>query len=301
MTLYNPAALAGLAWDLGGGWGFSDIVGGYAPVDNELRLLGSDIWVFDERAALSYTRYKWNLTANVIYGLTGKDLQTGRRLLPDYLNVDLTAVKTLGNWEAGAVAFYSTDLESIAYGPGQCGGPSNAKITPKCEQAQFAAGGLIGYGFSGITTQLWATTDMWTQNYLNGDGSKSYEKRVWARVIIALWTAPKEAPSSNAVCGPAGARQARLGIVSLKGAIALDLFIETAVVKIEAKDCVQNPATVSALAYRPRCLSDPSAPAFASRPNFQSLGFRINADDWAAFGPHLLLKLRVWQPPYIVG
>ncbi|MGO9486193.1 MAG: transporter [Rhodomicrobium sp.] len=194
MTLYNPAALAGLAWDLGGGWGFSDIVGGYAPADNELRLLGSDIWVFDERAALSYAGNKWNLTANVIYGLTGKDLQTGRRLLPDYLSVDLTAVKTLGNWEAGAVAFYSTDLESIAYGPAQCGAPSNTRITPKCEQAQFAAGGLIGYEFSGITTQLWATTDVWTQNYLNGDGSRSYEKRVWARVIIPLWTAKEVTP-----------------------------------------------------------------------------------------------------------
>lgn len=189
MAVYNPFAVAGLAWDLGNGWGFSNVVGGYGPVDNELRFFGHDIWVFNNRAALSYTGDKWNLTAHVTYGATGNDLRTGQRVSPDHLNLDLTAVKTLGKWSIGPVADYSTDLENFAYGPGQCGGPNP---TVKCAQSQFAAGGWLGYDFPGIATALYVTTDVWTDNYRNIDGSKSYETRIWSRAAIPLWTAPTE-------------------------------------------------------------------------------------------------------------
>ena len=47
--MYNPALLVGVAWNLGGGWGYSSFVGGYAPVDNQLG--PNYIWVYNNRPA----------------------------------------------------------------------------------------------------------------------------------------------------------------------------------------------------------------------------------------------------------
>jgi hypothetical protein len=52
-------------------------------------------------------------------------------------------------------------------------------------------GGLVGYDFTGITLQFYATKDVWTDNYFNADLSKSYETRLWSRVIIPVYTEPK--------------------------------------------------------------------------------------------------------------
>ncbi len=180
MDWYNPALLVGFVVDLGCNWGFSNVVGGYGPTDNELRFFAHNVWVFNERAAISYTGDKWNLTAHAILGLTSDDQggAGGGKVFPDYLNVDLTAVKTLGKWEVGLVGFYSTDL-------------SGTRLSNR-EQSQFALGPLIGYEFTGITAQLYYTRDVYSENYFNIDGSKSYESRVWSRVIIPLWNPPKE-------------------------------------------------------------------------------------------------------------
>jgi hypothetical protein len=177
MALYNPFAGAGLAWDLGDGWGFSNIVGGYGPADNELKLFGHNIWVFNDRAALSYTGDKWNLTAHVIYGLTGNDVDTGQKVSPDYINVDITALKTFGKWTAGFVGYGSSDL-------------SCTNVVPCAKQSQIALGGYVGYEFTPVTVGLYVTSDVYTNNYFNVDGSKSYETRVWSRVIVPLWTPP---------------------------------------------------------------------------------------------------------------
>jgi len=179
MAMYNPFGGAGLVWDLGNGWGFSNIVGAYAPVDNELREFGHNIWVFNERPALSYTGNKWNFTIAAAYGLTGDDQDTGRKVSPDYINVDVTAVKTFDKWTAGVVGFGSSDLSCI-------------DVVPCRKQSQIAVGGYAGYDFTGITVGLYATTDVVSNNYFNVDGSKSYETRVWTRVIVPLWTPPKQ-------------------------------------------------------------------------------------------------------------
>lgn len=198
MAVYSPAAFWGLAWDLGQwglkNWGISWVSGGYAPVDNELRLFGHDIWTGEERAAVSYTGDKWNLTAHLIYATESSPLQGGLKEVPDNFIYDLTAVKTLGKWEIGAVAFGEQDLQPLHYyaTAGQCGPNAVTNPAAKCEQALFAAGGLIGYDFPGVTLQLYATSDIWTQNYRNLDFSESYEKRVWVRAVIPLWIAPKE-------------------------------------------------------------------------------------------------------------
>ena len=189
---YNPVGFIGAAWDLGGGFGFSAFVGGWAPADNQLRQFGFDSWVLSERVNLAYGANGWKLAANLVFGQPGNTqvntiLGTGQ-ILPDYLNYDLTATKTIGKWEVGLVAFGSSDLSKAPWN-GLAGTAING--SPFGEQSQFAVGGLVGYAFPGATVQLYATTDVASNNYYNlSDGSKSYETRVWTRAIVPLWNPP---------------------------------------------------------------------------------------------------------------
>jgi hypothetical protein len=169
--LYNPFFTAGIAWDLGGNWGFSTFVGAYGPVDNDL---GQNMWVFNSRSALSYTGDNWNLTAHVIVGLTGEDENTGVRTHPDYVNLDLTAVKAIDKWQVGLVGFGSWDTSGTFY-------------TDR-KQSQFALGGLVGYDFGKFTLQSYVTHDVWTKNY------ETEETRGWLRLILPVWSAPKAEP-----------------------------------------------------------------------------------------------------------
>ena len=184
--LYNPVAYIGAAWDLGGGFGFSAFIGGWAPVDNQLRQFGFDSWVLSERVNLSYVANGWKLAANVSFGQPGDTqvptiLGASTQILPDYVNYDLTATKTIGKWEVGVVAYGSADTSKA---------PWNSLSFNK-EQSQLAVGGLVGYSFPGITLQLYAATDVYSSNYYNlSDGSKSYETRVWTRAIVPLWNPP---------------------------------------------------------------------------------------------------------------
>jgi hypothetical protein len=179
-AIYNPALLVGEAWSLGNGWNFSSWVGGYAPVDNEL---GQDYWTFNYRGAVTYNADNWDLTAHVIYGIRGDNLAGGPlhnvKVAPDYVNLDLTATKTLGKWEVGVVGFGSWDV-SGTFDP----------LYQK--QSQFAVGGLVGYNFTGISLQAYLTRDVFTDNYFNADGSKAYETRFWTRLVIPLWSPPAE-------------------------------------------------------------------------------------------------------------
>jgi len=189
---YNPVGFIGAAWDLGGGFGFSAFVGGWAPADNQLRQFGFDTWVLSERVNLAYGANGWKLAANLAFGQPGNTqvntiLGKGQ-ILPDYVNYDLTATKTIGKWEVGLVAFGSSDLSKAPWN-GLAGTAVNG--SPFGEQSQFAVGGLVGYAFTGATVQLYATTDVASNNYYNlSDGSKSYETRVWTRAIVPLWNPP---------------------------------------------------------------------------------------------------------------
>ena len=204
-AMYNPFFEAGFAWDLGGGWGFSSFNGGYGPVDNELRLFGQDIWVYNNRTWLGWSGNLWNsglkdggtgptftFAAESVVGLTGDDVQTGARVKPDYWNVNLTGYATLGKWEVGVIAFGTTDLENFKYGAGQCGG---LVATARCEQSRWAVGPLVGYEFAGITLQAQYSFDVYDENYRSLDGSKMVINQFWLKSVIPLWTAPKlEAP-----------------------------------------------------------------------------------------------------------
>jgi hypothetical protein len=109
-------------------------------------------------------------------------------------------MKTINKWEIGLVGFASSDLSSPTV-PETC---RNGKNCVANKQSQVALGGLVGYEFTGITTQFYATRDVATENYCNigtavfaDNGSilrcdKAFETRLWLRVIIPLWNPPAE-------------------------------------------------------------------------------------------------------------
>jgi Putative MetA-pathway of phenol degradation len=164
--IYNPLVAGQLAWDLGNGWGFSYLLGAYFDVHSEVAWSSTSI---NQRFALSYTANGWNLTANTILGtqLNSTSVNSGTVTPnPDFINVDLTATKKFGNWELGAVGFYSTDI--------------NDPVAGYARQSQFALGGLVGYNFGPVIAQAYLTHDVYQKNYGGED------TRVWGRLIIPL-------------------------------------------------------------------------------------------------------------------
>jgi Putative MetA-pathway of phenol degradation len=183
-SLYNPALLGQLAWDLGNGFGFSYALGAYFDINQPVAFSSTSL---NQRFALSYTANNWNLTANVIYGIQFDSLNNRPQISPcpapfslngcnpDFINLDLTATRKFGKWEFGAVAYGSTDL--------------TRPIAGYQKQSQFAVGGLVGYDFGPIALQAYATTDVVQHNYGGRD------TRGWLSMSIPLWT-PSAAPAT---------------------------------------------------------------------------------------------------------
>src|SRR5215510_831908 len=127
--MYNPAALAQLAWDLGYGWGFSYAVGAYFEYHSPVAWADTSL---NQRFALSYTGNDWAATANVIWGIHQHSVtdraQTspcpvqptpGLALIgcnPNFINVDLTVGHSFGKWQVAWVGFYSSDLNEPVLG-----------------------------------------------------------------------------------------------------------------------------------------------------------------------------------------
>jgi hypothetical protein len=175
--LYNPLVSGQLAWDLGQGWGFSYLLGAYIDYHGPTAWSSTSI---NQRFALSYTGYDWNLTANVIWGIQ-LDQVTDRPQVslcpvsvafpfngcnPDFVNVDLTVGKKFGKWQVAWVGYYSTDVSTPV--------PGYAK------QSQFAMGGLLGYDFGPLVLQGWLTSDVYERNY------GGHDIRGWMRIVLPL-------------------------------------------------------------------------------------------------------------------
>jgi hypothetical protein len=207
-ALYNPYANAGLAWNLGNGFGLSTFVGGYAPVNNAL---GQDNWTFNWRTGLTWAGDGWTLSAHTVLGIAGNNLNTGTgapgaffgpgafgtRANPNYVNLDLTATKTLGKWSFGPVAFGSWDIGSCTGGALCSGAVNGFGFFQSTKQSQFAVGGLVGYDFGPVILQTYLTHDVAVSNYLTGVAPfahETYETRFWMRAIVPLWVAPAPAP-----------------------------------------------------------------------------------------------------------
>lgn len=149
-----------IKWDLGGGF-FGGIQGGvYLPVSSEVGRNGTS---FQGVVAFSYLKDGWNLSSTFISGTGVEGMDGG----PAWFNVDLTATKTFGKFEIGAIAFGSTDLSSPF--------PGYAR------QSQFAVGGLVGYDFGPMKIQLKLSRDVYEDNY------GGYDTRGWANIIVPLW------------------------------------------------------------------------------------------------------------------
>jgi hypothetical protein len=201
-AFYGPAGLVGLAWDLGGGVTVSNFVGGFIPVNTAVGGigaigpglsgpagmgatggLGGNFWTFIESAAIAYNHDGWSLSANGFYGHSGNDVSTGLYNQPDTLSVDFAATKHLGKLELGLVGYASTDLNGANWNTYAIG----AAATAVHYQSQLALGGLVGYDFGPVTGQLYVTRDVFENNYTG------YDTRLWGRLIIPLWVAPKPA------------------------------------------------------------------------------------------------------------
>ncbi len=166
----NPLVEMSLKWDLGNHFFFGVHEGLHLPVAGPLEQIGVayDFPTFMQVAALSYLNDGWNLSATFFYG-TGRNGTAPGSSAPSWFNYDLTATKTFGKWEIGAVGFGSTDLSSPHAG--------------YARQSQFALGGLVGYNFGPVDLQLKLTTDVAEENYGGRD------TRLWANIVIPIWTA----------------------------------------------------------------------------------------------------------------
>jgi hypothetical protein len=174
-NIYNPAAFLGLAWDLGSGWGVSDFVGTYFPVDTtvgNLLGLGGNFWTFTNIAAVSYSHDGWGVNANLVYQHSGNDNITGLHAQPDTLGLDFSVVKHIDKLELGFVAYGSTDLTTAD------------RNLVAGRQSQIALGGLIGYTFGPVTAEIFVTRDVMESNYTGKD------TRLWGRLLFPLWNPP---------------------------------------------------------------------------------------------------------------
>ncbi len=197
------------AFDLGGNFGVSVLGGVYlndlngdrgsiitangtvaTPV---LPQLSSNTYRFG--VAGSYTGDGWNITANLtanIYDSPGRfDGRVGAFIGPirlsDALNFDLTATKTFGNFEIGAVG-YGTYNFDISQGSAAVG-----------NRGRFALGGLVGYDFKVFKVQAYVARDvvtgLTTTNAFTGRTRSDYSTDGWIRFIIPLYSpAPAASP-----------------------------------------------------------------------------------------------------------
>jgi hypothetical protein len=171
---FNPFLGGQLAWDLGGGWSFSYLIGAYIGVHTPVSF---DSTSLNQRFALSYTANGWNLTANAIWGIQAQ--QHTATINPDFVNLDLTATRKIDNWEVGLAAFYSTDVSTPV--PGYR------------HQSQFALGPLVGYNFGPVILQAYLTRDVAESNF------GGFDTRLWGRIIIPV---PDPAPAATPVAAP---------------------------------------------------------------------------------------------------
>ncbi len=160
---YNPWFAGQLAWDLGNDIGVSYLLGTYPKLTSPV---ANDATTINQRFAISYTGNGYNLTANLILGNEVGNASEDAKKVPNYLNLDLTALKSFGKWSVGPVGYYSTD--------------TNTPYSGYAKQSQFAMGGMVGYDFGPVILQTYLTHAVTQTNYPGND------TRFWFRFIIPV-------------------------------------------------------------------------------------------------------------------
>jgi len=180
-AFYNPVALIGEAWNLGGGFSASEFVGTFFPVNTFFGSvgLGGNFWTFTNLAGIAYNNNGWSLSADFTYLHSGNDIDSGIHTQADTFDVDFAAVKHIENWELGFIGNASTDL-----------GNSLGNSWGAHPYSQVALGGLVGHTFGSVTAELFATRSVEARNQAPFGG---YDTRVWGRIIIPLWNPPAPA------------------------------------------------------------------------------------------------------------
>lgn len=163
--------------------------GGCTPV---LPQLSSNTYRFG--VAGSYTGDGWNITANLtanIYDSPGRfggpiGAAIGPIRLSDALNFDLTATKTFGNFEIGAVGYgtYNFDISQFSAAVGNRG--------------RFALGGLVGYDFKVFKVQAYVARDVVTGATIPATAFRNarsdYSTDGWIRFIVPLYSPAAASP-----------------------------------------------------------------------------------------------------------
>jgi len=208
--LYNP--FVGLSWNFSFGNGFSVSYspGVYLPmsggsIDGAIQgyvlshtgvAITNDLLnqpTFDQKLAFSYHQNGWNATALAEYGIVGDNV-IPVAFLPkqfffgDFFNYNLALTKTIGKWELGVVGYGSLDTTNTALTTLACpNNPAGVYLIrgATCgKTSQFALGGLVGYNFGPVITQLIVSSDVAIQGYSTRD------TRATLHAIVPLWTAP---------------------------------------------------------------------------------------------------------------
>jgi hypothetical protein len=200
--LYNPFVAGQIAWNVGNGFSVSYLAGAYIGIGGTNLYAGGALvaqdpfnqTTFHQQLALAWHGGGWNATANLIYNLITDSSQSGGfgvavpRRNADAFNYDLGLTKTFGKWEVGMIA-YGTVMSGGTY-TDPVDGAGTRYACSGCET--FALGGLVGYNFGPVITQLTVATDLYTHSDNNLYWVQK-ETRGVLRVIVPLWNpeAPK--------------------------------------------------------------------------------------------------------------
>jgi hypothetical protein len=203
-TWITPIALS---WNLGSGWfsnvGFALHVPDGSSYNNSTN---PDYWTYEPHAAITYLANGWNLTSNFTYdvntasaGHTGVFAGTPLAAFGfgyrsgDQAFLDLTATKTINNWEIGPVAYFmwqtTPDRPGGGYSCAALAATTRSLVT--CGRAtDYAIGGLIGYDFGPVALKLFLTDSVYTRDNLGG-------LAVWTKLSFRLWGPDAPAPTAN--------------------------------------------------------------------------------------------------------
>jgi hypothetical protein len=156
--MHNPYFANELSWKLGDtGFFVKAALGMWAPIGtiqgtSGLDNIGNPWWTFLPNVSFSYLKDGWNLTINTLYEINTENTVT-KYLSGDVLHAEFTALKTIGKWTIGPVAYYvgqvTNDRSSAFYG-----GAINAN-----RFNVWAAGGWVGYDFGPVSLSVWATQE----------------------------------------------------------------------------------------------------------------------------------------------
>ena len=187
--LYTPFLAAQLGYNFGNGFAISYTAGVYLPMTGTAGFDPLfDATTFHQMLALAYHANGWNLTGNFLYNIASNTSGTGgvgglcqaaygaaylgncQGLLGDDFIYSLAITKTIGKWEVGMVGYGFVDTTSTAINTLYGG-----------KQSEFALGGLVGYNFGPVITQLIVGSDVATSNLTQRD------TRGTLHLIVPLW------------------------------------------------------------------------------------------------------------------